>query len=410
MQDFEPTVFGDLLSFLSRFNSNNASKSGKNGRQCVRWSFAFAVMAGAAEREESVCDVCRKRSSMFPTVLGWKIHCGICQAVREARAEEIAHEMQVEEDVAVDPSLFGDDMSLPAAEDDVVRSGVGEGAGMEATGQLQGHVEEGGRFRFSPFPSEADFQLAKLFTLRNDLGKGMLQSFMRVSRHGPFVTKSADDLLKVVDSLPGLTFEPFELLLDGVDKDKQPKVCKYRFFSRSLVKCASWLLDRHGDKLVIPFLLEGPPRWVEELWEGERYQRVLWEFYRERGRATDVLVPLTLFSDETCLTMFNTMSDQSTTYPMFLTLGTLPKEIRRSQSGLVNVALLPKYLKRQHRGGPTKHAANKRRLTWEALEVILQELLPPVMKADAEEAGDPQADETTLPSFTYVSFLFCIVL
>ena len=83
-----------------------------------------------------------------------------------------------------------------------------------------------------------------------------------------------------------------------------------------------------------------------------------------------------LCADETTLTLFNTTSDQSSAYPLFMSTALLPKAIRRKACNLVNIALLPKFLKRFHPGSSTmKMAALKRRLTWTCITVALQALL-----------------------------------
>ncbi len=87
-------------------------------------------------------------------------------------------------------------------------------------------------------------------------------------------------------------------------------------------------------------------------------------------------------ADETTLTLFNTTSDQSSTYPLFLSLALLPKGIRRKPGELVNIALLPRYLKRQHGdAGPEKRAHQKRLLVWDAMKVVLADLLDPEPKS-----------------------------
>lgn len=88
-----------------------------------------------------------------------------------------------------------------------------------------------------------------------------------------------------------------------------------------------------------------------------------------------IVIVLTYIADETSLTLFNTTSDQATTYPMLCTLGLLPKNLRRFPSNLITLALLPKYLSRKHPGASTeKHAHFKRAITWDSILLVLQEL------------------------------------
>ncbi len=95
-----------------------------------------------------------------------------------------------------------------------------------------------------------------------------------------------------------------------------------------------------------------------------------------------VLYSLTYSTDETTLTLFNTSSDQSSTYPMFLSVALLPRHLRRKPGNLINIALLPKFLKRHHpKASTTRSASLKRWLTWTSLRVVLKELL------DCADAG-----------------------
>ncbi len=99
-----------------------------------------------------------------------------------------------------------------------------------------------------------------------------------------------------------------------------------------------------------------------------------------------VLTFACLLVDETTLTLFNTTSDQSSTYPLFLSCGLLPKSARRKPGNLVNIALLPRFLKRLHRGaGANKRAHLKRLLVWAAMKVVLGDLLDP--EPDSPVAG-----------------------
>ena len=93
--------------------------------------------------------------------------------------------------------------------------------------------------------------------------------------------------------------------------------------------------------------------------------------------------------------MFNTTSDQSSAYPLFVTLGLLPKALRRKPSNLANLAFLPKFLKRCHRGaGVAKLAHLKRCLVWAAIKIALHDLV-------VDDKDSP------LPAFRCASLLSC---
>ena len=94
-------------------------------------------------------------------------------------------------------------------------------------------------------------------------------------------------------------------------------------------------------------------------------------------------------ADETTLTLFNTTSDQSSSYPLFLSLALMPKDLRRKPSNLTNLAFLPKFLKRRHRGaGIDKLSRLKRMLVWTCLRTVLRELIE-------DDAGSP------IPAYKY---------
>ena len=346
------------------------------------------MAAAAAEK----CRWCDKPRSSFASERGWRSHIGRKSCGRAFSA------INFEPQEARGDGFHGE-TPLPqedeyASEGDVIRRGE-EDVEVEEPGDGEMDHEEDeedadvvdfvGPYDFSPFESESDFQLARLYTTRTDLSKSTVDAVLHIAREGPFVASSAEELLRPLDALPGLLFQAHHVDMPGENRDQQPIVCMYRFFSRPMLACANWLLDRHGDDIIEPYIYEDhePPEFVEELWQAERFQKHLRAFKLDFGHnPRNILLPLILFSDETCLTLFNTSSDQSTTYPMFMTLGTLASERRRRQDALVNVALLPKYLKRQHRGGAEAQAANKRRLTWCALGTILEALQPTEINED----------------------------
>ncbi len=103
-------------------------------------------------------------------------------------------------------------------------------------------------------------------------------------------------------------------------------------------------------------------------------------------------------ADETNLTLFNTTSDQSTAYPLFLSSALIPRGTRRKPGNLVHLALLPKYLKRLHRlTSSARHAHNKRVLTWSSLQVVLQDLF------------EESLDGGPIPGYWYVSFVLSML-
>ncbi len=84
---------------------------------------------------------------------------------------------------------------------------------------------------------------------------------------------------------------------------------------------------------------------------------------------------------------------------MFLSIGTLPRVLRRKPGNLVNVALLPKFLRRHHpKASTTREASLKRWLTWTSMRVVLRDLL------ESDDMGP-------VPGYRYVvMFLHAVLL
>ena len=83
-------------------------------------------------------------------------------------------------------------------------------------------------------------------------------------------------------------------------------------------------------------------------------------------------------ADETNLSLFNTTSDQASTYPMLVGIGLMPPEDRLKFKGFEVLAFLPRFLPRRHPDTSTATKADlKRRLTWLAINHVLAGLALP---------------------------------
>ena len=83
------------------------------------------------------------------------------------------------------------------------------------------------------------------------------------------------------------------------------------------------------------------------------------------------LLTLRTHPDETVLTRFNTTSDQSSTYPLLVSIGSRSQEMQLKPSAYEVVAVFPKFLKRRHKVSDKKLADYKRQLTWATMNVAL---------------------------------------
>lgn len=144
-----------------------------------------------------------------------------------------------------------------------------------------------------PFPSEADAQLAAMYTNKFGLSIGTLDAILAITRRGDVHARSTRELLGWVDQLPGMDYQCAECTIPGYP------LGVYRIFYRPLQATVHFLVRRHAAALLRPSLLpcdeDGVVDALEELWQGKRYQEVYRQF-REEADPTDVLLPLIFFS------------------------------------------------------------------------------------------------------------------
>ncbi len=226
--------------------------------------------------------------------------------------------------------------------------------------------------RANPFQSLADLRLAELYVQNDGLSSAMVNRFLKVVEGGALPTfQSAACLTQQIDTLPGPEFTIHPIV---VPESEAPP---YTLYARDLVSATAHAVRKYAHCLEIPELrdpTDDSP--VKELWEAERYQQLLREFREGGAPATAILLPLSFHSDETCLTLFNSNSDQASAYPLFLSLGLVPRSERLRPASLTTLALLPKFLKRfDEDKGSAKLAHLKRQLTWKCFECVLAPLL-----------------------------------
>ncbi len=204
-------------------------------------------------------------------------------------------------------------------------------------------------------------------------------------------------------------------------------VCEveYTLFYRDLKEVLSTLLRRCSRDLELPSVRNATDP-ISALWHGSEYQKHLKAFLAQGALPErDVLMPLELFSggflscsdlectfacrdrgpavlahklcaDETNLASFNTTSDQSSTYPLLVSLGLRRSEVRLKPWTLETLAFLPKYLARKHGKTSSKtRAHHKREVVWRSIAIVLYEL-------------STRCEDAAVSGYTYV--LACALL
>ena len=267
------------------------------------------------------------------------------------------------------------------------------------------------------FETPADEALAEMFAKYPALTMAQLNAIIAINKLGPITFSSAKALMKKVDKLPGALFGCIPMLFAshtqvpacvGIEFDVsivRVREVEYDLYHRNLRGVLEGLLDQVGGELVLPQVHRGATDGWSELWHGDEYQRFLRQFLESGADLSrDVLMPLIFFSgmfllswsaellttvnlssswplslrslaDETNLVSFNTTSDQATTYPLLVSIGLTPGQLRMKPKATEVLAVFPKFLARKHPGASDPLLADLRReLVWRCMEVALQDL------------------------------------
>ena len=90
-------------------------------------------------------------------------------------------------------------------------------------------------------------------------------------------------------------------------------------------------------------------------------------------------------ADETTLTQFNSSSDFSHAYPLYVGNGLLSPSIRQSAAGLDVLGIMPLYRPTKHKSiSDALHTVNRRILAWRCLRL----LLAPLFEANDDDEED----------------------
>ncbi|KAJ3564141.1 hypothetical protein NP233_g8487 [Leucocoprinus birnbaumii] len=189
---------------------------------------------------------------------------------------------------------------------------------------------------WAPFASRMDWDVAKWAKLRN-IGSTDLSELLAIEglcNALGLSYKNTRELNNIVDNLPTIPkFQEREVVIDGET---------IIFHSRDIVACLKHLW--RDPELVDDLILEPEQQWADKERTSRLYHEMntgdwWWTTQAEVEKATGdqhaTVVPIILSSDKTQLTMFRNKQ----AYPVYMTLGNIPKHIHRKPSRQVQVLL-----------------------------------------------------------------------
>ncbi|KAH7098536.1 hypothetical protein BKA62DRAFT_810670 [Auriculariales sp. MPI-PUGE-AT-0066] len=181
-----------------------------------------------------------------------------------------------------------------------------------------------GKSGFGPFPTEADWKLASWAKLESVSDSAISRLLKIQAAHADSLTiKSARDINRLIDKLPSpAEFQHEKLCVDG-----QP--IPFDCFHRNALEIVRDLI---GDPTFAGQLLFKPVRrWTSKARKTRKFSEWntgnwAWEIQLPTGAT---VVPIILSTDKTELTTF---TGKQTCYPVYMTVGNIPKHLRRQPS------------------------------------------------------------------------------
>lgn len=226
---------------------------------------------------------------------------------------------------------------------------------------------------WAPFASQLDWEVARWAKLRGPSSTALtellkidgIQDALNLS------FKDADSLNKLIDSLPGRPrFRREEVVVAGE---------AFEVYHRDVLECIKAL---YGDPEFSPHLVFAPERHYADadktlrrytdMHTGKWWWATQKELERSRKGAT--IIPVIVSSDKTQVTLFG----NKTAYPIYMTIGNLPKEIRRKPSRGGHILL--GYLPTTRLDHITNKAARRRTLA-NLFHSCVRRILQPLKKA-----------------------------
>ncbi|TFY59335.1 hypothetical protein EVJ58_g5848 [Rhodofomes roseus] len=239
------------------------------------------------------------------------------------------HEQVREAPVSIVP--FGGQAGAPLQPDQAPHSGYDSYAEK---------VDPDAKNPYAPFASRMDWEIARWAKLRGS-GSTAFTDLLAIAEVRELLGlsfKNSDELNKIIDErLPNRrpAFHCFEACVGGE---------RFEMFCRDILEC---ILALYGDPEHASILCITPERHYADADKTLRLYHDLhtgkWWWATQRKLEEDkpgaTIIPVIISSDKTQLTQFR----NKTAYPVYLTIGNLPKEIRRKPShrGQILLAYLP---------------------------------------------------------------------
>ncbi|KAF7326514.1 hypothetical protein MSAN_02508300 [Mycena sanguinolenta] len=227
---------------------------------------------------------------------------------------------------------------------------------------------------YTPFTSKMDWEFARWAKLRGS-GSTAFTDLLKidgvVEALGLSYRNSAELNTIIDEKLPGRPkFTRSEVVVSGE---------VFELYSRNIIECVRALF---GDTEFAPYLFVVPERHYADqdktirLYHNMHTGKWWWSTQKavEKDNPGATIIPILLSSDKTQLTMFG----NKTAYPVYMTIGNIPKEIRRkpSRRAYILLAYLP-----TSRLGHIKNQAARRRSLANLFHACLSFITEPLREA-----------------------------
>ncbi|THU83771.1 hypothetical protein K435DRAFT_688905 [Dendrothele bispora CBS 962.96] len=288
--------------------------------------------------------------------------------------------------------------SLPAHRDDIHVVEFGGRAGevlpdsdsvplhlRNAFSQYQSGIPNANHNIWAPFTSRIDWEVARWGKTRN-VGSTSFSDLLAiegVAEKLGLSFSSSGELNNIIDSMPAPrpSFSREEVVVQGHTFD---------LFKRDIMECIRAL---YGNPDHSQYLCFSPERHYAD---ADHVSRIYHDMYTgkwwwstqkalEKDKPGATIIPIIISSDKTQVTLFRNKS----AYPVYMTIGNLPKEIRRkpSQQGQILLAYLP-----STRLQEIKNKAQRRRVQGNLFHACMSHLVTPLKQAGIDgvvmQSGD----------------------
>ncbi|KAJ7046406.1 hypothetical protein C8F04DRAFT_1024813 [Mycena alexandri] len=227
---------------------------------------------------------------------------------------------------------------------------------------------------YAPFNSKMDWEVAKWAKLRGS-GSTAFTDLLHIDGVRDSLDlsyKTSPELNKIIDEkLPGRPkFTRSEVVVNGE---------VFQLYSRDILECVRALW---GDTAFAPYLFVVPEKhYIDKgktvrMYHNMHTGKWWWSTQEavEKNNPGATIIPIIISSDKTQLTVFG----NKTAYPVYMTIGNIPKEIRRkpSRRGYVLLGYLP-----TSRMKNVKNKAARRRILGNVFHACMAQILAPLKDA-----------------------------